>query len=383
MPSRIFLLMLLSLMLPPLQAATTGAVVDGVGPRVAALLASPFDGLAVKPQRGASARCPAPPEPYVEALAFRSKYEGSDRARDTLNTDAEADYKQATRPMQELEAGISELSDRYVRGQSGAAACALDWMYSWARADALLGEANMTGKAVRKWTLAAVAFNFLKIQGAPGLDSARLHEVREWMTRVAHVVIDEHEQIPPEKINNHYYWAAAAVGAAGIAAQQRELLDWATDAYRISVRDIDRDGVLPREMARRSRALSYHVFALQPLVMLAEMGRINGIDLYAEQDCAICRLINRVTDGLRDPSFFEKRSGARQVVEQKPDGRAMVWVAVLARACPGDERLMLLKTRYQPFSGRRLGGNLTDVYEHISKEMPNAVKSKACSHLWR
>jgi poly(beta-D-mannuronate) lyase len=346
-------------------------------------LASPFGVLALGTPDKRRMSCPAPPPPFTGVLDFPSKYEGSGKARDVINEEAEARYKEASRPMEVLEAGLTKLSDRYVHGQVAAASCALDWMQSWAQAEALLGDANMTGKAVRKWTLAAVAFNFLKIQDAPDLDAKKMQAVRDWMVKIAQVVIDEHSDIPPEKINNHYYWAGAAVGAAGIATQNRELLDWALDSYRQSVAAIDRDGVLPRELARRSRALSYHVYALQPLVMLAEIGRVNGVDLYAERDCALCRLINRVADGVRDPSWFAQRAGAKQAIDGRPDGRAMIWVAILARACPDDEKLMQLKAAYQPFSGRRLGGNLTDVYANISKELPNAVKSKACSHLWR
>lgn len=376
--------LLIALAATAVPAAVALPTVTGNGqPPLQQALASPFDGVVVRPVQGAAAKCPPAPEPFTDPLDFRSKYEGSDQARDTLNIAAEQAYKDATRSIQEFEAGISDLSDRYIRGQTAAAACALSWMQEWARAEALLGDANMTGKAVRKWTLAAVAFNFLKIKDAPNLDSAKLATVREWMARIANTVIDEHDLVRREKINNHYYWAGAAVGAAAIATQQRELLDWALENYRVSVRAIDEDGVLPRELARRSRALSYHVYALQPLVMLAEIGRVNGVDLYTEQDCAICRLINRVADGIKDPAYFEQRTGAKQVIEKNPDGRAMIWVAILSRACPQDEKLMMLKARYQPFSGRRLGGNLTDVYEHMSKELPNAVKSKACNNLWR
>ncbi|MDF3030909.1 MAG: algL [Moraxellaceae bacterium] len=385
MPSRKAMQALsLSALLATACSATAGPSPEALAEKTRPLLlASPFAGLKVKSLDDRRMNCPAPPAPFTGPLDFPSKYEGSGKARDVINEDAEARYKNLTRPMEEFEAGLTKLSDRYVHGQAAAAQCALDWMQAWAKADALMGEANMTGKAVRKWTLAATAFSFLKIQDAPGLEARKMQSVRDWMVRVANTVIDEHNDIPQEKLNNHYYWAGAAVGAAAIATQDRELLDWALDAYRTSVAAIDKDGVLPREMARRSRALNYHIYALQPLVMLAEIGRVNGVDLYAERDCAICRLINRVAEGVRDPTFFAQRAGARQVIEANPDGRAMIWVAILARACPDDEKLMKLKAAYQPFSGRRLGGNLTDVYENISKELPNAVKSKACSHLWR
>lgn len=331
----------------------------------------------------AGGTCPAAPTPHEGPLEFASKYEGSDHARDQLNLDAEARYKQATKSIQTFEAGLSELSDRYVQGQPAAAACALQWMLRWANADALTGPANMTGKAVRKWALAATAFSLLKLRDAPGLPQPDLEQVNEWLERVAALVIGEHQHIPASKLNNHYYWAAAAVGATGIAINDRALFDWSMSAYRRSVSDIDQDGVLPRELARRSRAFSYHLYALQPLVMLAEMGRVNGIDLYGEGDCAVCRLVDRVSSGLADPAFFENLTGARQHLPGADDRHGMVWLPLLAQACPDDTRLHALVVRYQPFRGRRLGGNLTEVFMHTRKERPHAVNTQACNHLWR
>ncbi|MCC2638946.1 MAG: Poly(beta-D-mannuronate) lyase (alginate lyase) [Moraxellaceae bacterium] len=347
-------------------------------------LGSPFGRIAIRTsaERGPG-KCPSTPTPYTFALEFPSKYEGSGKARDTLNRDAEDRYKKATRTLQEFESGLSELSDRHVQGQAEAASCALDWLDRWAGAQALMGSANMTGRAVRKWTLSAAAFSFLKIQEAPGLKPEAKARVSSWLRNVAGIVVQEHQHTPAEKINNHYYWAAVAIGAVGIATEDKALLDWSLAGYRRSVRAIDEDGLLPRELARRSRALSYHLYALQPLVMLAEMGRVNGIDLYVENDCALCRLVDRVTEGVADPSYFEQRTGARQIMEDGPDGRAMVWVPIMARACPDDARLQALSDRFRPFSGRRLGGNLTEVYAHTSKELPNAIKTKACNHLWR
>lgn len=347
-------------------------------------LGSPLGRIAIRTSvEQRQGKCPRVPAPYTSALEFPSKYEGSDHARDTLNRNAESRYKKATRTLQEYESGLAELSDLHVQGQAASAACALDWLDRWASADALTGPANMTGRATRKWTLSAAAFSFLKIHEAPGLDPDAKARVSIWLKRVAGIVVQEHQQIPPEKINNHYYWAAVAVGAVGIATDDRALLDWALAGYRRSVRAIDAEGLLPRELARRSRALSYHLYALQPLVMLAEMGRVNGLDLYIENDCALCRLVNRVTTSVADPSYFEKRTGAQQILGDGPDGRAMSWVPIMARACPDDPGLQELSNRFRPFSGRRLGGNLTEVYAHTSKELPYAIKTKACRHLWR
>lgn len=319
----------------------------------------------------------------MEALEFSSKYEGSGRARDALNTEADARYRLATRSIQAFETGLARLSDDHVRGEVGAGGCTWRWLLEWARADALTGPANMTGKAVRKWALAAIAFNRLKVGDAVPLAPAERQVVDHWMRRLAQQVADENDATPVGKINNHYYWAAAAVGATGIALDDRALFEWSMTAYRRSVRDIDAEGLLPRELARRTRALSYHAYALQPLVMLAEMGRVNGLDLYSEEDCALCRLVRRVSDGIADPAYFEQRTGARQVIEHGKEGSAMTWVALLAEACPGDPRLKQLAARYQPFVGRRLGGNLTDLFQHNRKERTHAINTQACDHLWR
>lgn len=346
-------------------------------------LASPFGRLEVAIRETGNASCRPAPTPFAGRMDFPSKYEGSDSARDTLNPDAEARYKLATRSIQAFEAGLSELSNRHVQGDAAAASCALAWLDRWAQAGALSGEANMTGRAVRKWALSAAAFSFLKLRDAPGLDSTRLARSRDWLRRIAEVVVAESDATPYTKINNHYYWAAAAVAATAVATDDRALLDWSMEAYRRSVRAITPEGVLPREMARRSRALAYHLYALQPLVMLAEIGRVNGIDLYAENDAALLRLVALVARGLEDDSFFEQEAGTRQVMPGKPDGQDLLWVPILARACPGDARLQALLARHAPFSGRRLGGNLTDVYAHHRKEHSHAIQTQACRHLWR
>ena len=57
--------------------------------------------------------------------------------------------------------------------------------------------------------------------------------------------------------------------------------DWAMAAYDNGVNQIRPDGTLPLEMARGRRAFHYHLYALAPLVLLAEFGEANQLDLYA------------------------------------------------------------------------------------------------------
>jgi poly(beta-D-mannuronate) lyase len=60
-------------------------------------------------------------------------------------------------------------------------------------------------------------------------------------------------------------------------------------------------------------------------VMLAELGMANGVDLYAENNGALKRLVQVGTQGLLDPSFFEKRTGVKQERSATPPGDAMGW----------------------------------------------------------
>jgi alginate lyase len=84
------------------------------------------------------------------------------------------------------------------------------------------------------------------------------------------------------------------------------------DAYRDGVRQITPEGTLPLEMNRAARALHYHLYALAPLVMLAEFGEANSINLYAERNFAIKRLVARCISGLQDHSYFVQHTGKEQ-----------------------------------------------------------------------
>lgn len=351
-------------------------------PAVAAPLVSPFAGLVVEAKGGKAMACEKAPKPYTGDMEFASKYAGSGKARDRLNPFAMFLYKRSIADIEVFEKGLAAATDRHVRGQAGAAACALSWMHDWAAADALSGKANGQGKAVRKWALAAVAFNFLKIAEAKSLDAGQVRVVRDWVSRCADQVMADHAGIDPLRMNNHHYWAAAAVAASAVASNRQDLLDWAQDIYGRAAAAIDADGVLATEMARGSRALEYHNFALAPLVMVAGILQANGKQPLALQDCALCRLVSRVEAGLRDPQGFARQAGEQQKFDAEVTGKVVPWVAPMAALCPGDTRLAALARQYAPASARRLGGNLTELYAGLDRSRPQG-RDGACTKLWK
>jgi poly(beta-D-mannuronate) lyase len=161
--------------------------------------------------------------------------------------------------------------------------------------------------------------------------------------------------------NNHAYWAGMAIGAAGIAIRERALFDWGLVRARIAIAQIQSDGVLPLERDRRTLALHYHVFALAPLVMLAEMATVNGIRLYDEGDHAISRLANRVIGGLADPPSFAALAGVAQEIQLPPAKTDLAWAEAYASRFP-DAHLAAWVGAARPLFDVRLGGDMTAAF---------------------
>ena len=95
------------------------------------------------------------------------------------------------------------------------------------------------------------------------------------------------------------------------------LYDWGLGTYTEAISRIVADGTLPLEMARGQRALHYHLFALAPIVMMAEYGEANGQDLYSERKGAVHLLVRRTMAGMLDNSYFAKQAGVAQDTPDK------------------------------------------------------------------
>lgn len=347
-------------------------------------LVSPWTGLVIVPRVGAgNIKCPTTPTPYTGDMDFPSKYEGSGSSRSTINPVALMNYKLATADIEDFEKGLAAMADRHVKGEPGAAACAMGWIQDWAKAGALAGDASAQGEAVRKWALGTVSFSYLRLQAGYTPDRRRDAVVREWLAARAAQVIAEQAQIPAERINNHRYWAAAAVGATAIVLDRRDLFDWSMESYRIAARAVDARGHLRTELGRGSRALFYHNYALTPLAMISDLGQVNGIDLLAENDCALCRLSGAVIAGVRDKGAdFFALTGERQQFDGVADGQALAWLAPLAAQCSGEAGVVAMARKYAPLATRRLGGNLGDTYQRVTGSR-SVSSSSSCRALAR
>ncbi|GAB7527764.1 mannuronate-specific alginate lyase [Pseudomonas sp. 3A(2025)] len=313
--------------------------------------------------------CEKTPTPYTGELVFRSKYEGSDKARSTLNVSAEKAFRDATQDITDLERGVSKVVMQYMRdGRPEQLDCALNMLTTWARADALESQQyNHTGKSMRKWALGSMSGAYLRLKFSDSMPLAnhqqQAQEIEAWFNKLADQVIRDWSNLPLEKINNHSYWAAWSVMSTAVATNRRDLFDWSVQEFKVAASQIDAQGFLPNELKRRERALAYHNYALPPLAMIASFAQANGVDLRPENNGALKRLGDRVLEGVDDPDEFAERGGHKQDMTDLKKDPKFAWLEPYCSLYQCDEKALEKKHEKQPFKTFRLGGDLTRVYD--------------------
>lgn len=291
----------------------------------------------------------------------------SDAKHSITDPTRHAAYEAAAKPFQEIEEATEHAADDFQStGSREAAACAAQLLVQQAQANAMTGSMSSNqAYYVQNWAIGALAIVWLKVQsaGAAALEvsPAQTAELQAWMKTVAAQVRDYfegmHEKNAGSGRNNHYYWAGFAVMSAGIAANDRSLYDWGAGTYKFGVDQIAPDGTLPLEMARGQRALHYHLFAIAPLVTMAELASANGEDLYAYKDSRIHLLVSRTIAGLNDNHYFEEKSGAPQDTPENGvvKGSDISWLPPYARRFP-DPAFTALLNRAPARAEGYLGG---------------------------
>lgn len=312
--------------------------------------------------------CETPGEPLV-TLDVKSKYKQDDSSRSTIDEEAEEAYSEAVEPLRDYVRALVKISNAYVRSSprnTAAAACTLTWLDTWAKANALTEMRTRQASHNQGQALGGIALAYLQIRNAPGLPDEQKKRIESWLNKLGQQVaaaMDKNKGVSGR--NNHRYWNGLSAMAAGIASNDRKLIEWGAESARIGLRQITKDGTLPLEMTRAKRARDYHVFAVEPLVATAELARTQGIDLYAENDKALSRLVNRVVDSVNDPSFFEKATGSQQ--EPYPeDGTVppsrIAWLEIYQSRYPSAKAEALLESK-RPVASSGIGGNTTLLFK--------------------
>lgn len=312
--------------------------------------------------------CTAPPAPYTASLQFRSKYEGSDKARATLNPAAEKAFRKKTADISEMERGVSKMVMQYMReGQRPQLECTLQWLGSWAQANALLStDYNHTGMSMRKWALGSLSSAYLRLKFSKSQPLApyrsQTQVIESWFSKLADQVVKDWSGRPLDKVNNHAYWAAWSVMSTAVATNRHDLFDWSVKQFRVAANQVDKDGFLPNELKRRQRALAYHNYSLPPLAMVASFAQANGVDLRNENNGALRRLGEKVIEGVEDQKSFDKKTGKGQDMTELKKHSKFAWLEPWCELYPCSAETREWKDEMGPYKTFRLGGDVTQVF---------------------
>jgi poly(beta-D-mannuronate) lyase len=271
-------------------------------------------------------------------------------------------YAASSGPYKELGAQIVNAADAYrTTGSREAAECAIQHMDAAAEDGVLTGEMSSNqAYYVQGWVIGAIAIAYLKVRDSGLILPEQQREILLWIGRVVPQTMNyfdiRRQKGTGDAENNHLYWAGVEISAAGIATDNRELFDWGMNTYRDGIAQIRPDGTLPLEMRRGQRALHYHLYAVAPLVYLAEFGEDNGLNLYAERDYSIKKLAIVSTQGLIDNSFFVKATGIAQYTPNgAPTAEEISWAKIYVSRFP-DATISKLLAEAPSLSYMYLGG---------------------------
>jgi len=290
--------------------------------------------------------CPAAPE-LPHNFATNSYY--IDEHHSIIDPALKKRYEDSVKGIEDFSRAVVKAADAYqTSGSRAAAQCVFSLLNSAAEQKVLTGRMD-GGQAsyVQGWNLGAWGVAYLKVRPSELSSPDQVRVVVAWLKKLAednrgYYDGKRQHRRPNDSDNNHVYWAGFAIAAAAIANDDRKLFDWGMDAYKHGVNYIQPDGTLPLEMERGQMALHYHLYALAPLIMLAEFGETNGLSLYAERNYAIKRLVTRCVSGLQDPTFFQQRTGVPQVTDPKVQAWQISWAQAYTRRFPAPEITELL-----------------------------------------
>jgi poly(beta-D-mannuronate) lyase len=307
-------------------------------------LRAPWDDLKISPTE-APYNCPEPPS-FSRTLDVQGYY--TDKKYSVTDAGKEAAFQKSVAGPTHLGQFAGLAADAWQsKGSRAAAACVYSLLSEAARADAWDDKMpDNNGVYMQNWMLSGTALAYLKVRGSGSGTPEQEAQIQQWFGRLA-VRVREYfdsgrKQPGSDAWNNHVYWAGLAVASAGIAENDADAFHWGLKTYEMGIHAIQPDGSLDAEMDRGQKALHYQLYALGPLIMLAELGEANGIDLYAEREGAIHRLVRFNLAAMKDPSVLEKRAEAKQEAKPPYSGLEIGWAVPYTQRFPNADLSALI-----------------------------------------
>jgi len=347
-----------------------------------ARLIAPFDVTALRKRWGKVTSpltgCPTPPQGprdlVREDFYTNKSHSVADPAKKKKALDKLA-------PLWEFTRVVNEMADDYVMSRPAdvnRAGCVLTWLDAWAKADALTGEISTWARYDTLWAAEIGAgMAYLKVRDAKGLDSQAKARVEGWLVKVARLAVADNDKFNAgtdqrrQPRSNLSYWTAAGAAVAGIAANDRALYDWSLETVRRALSFVTPDGAMPAEMNRQARAFVYHIWGLEPLMLVAACARSNGTDLLHENDGALPKVVAFMLRARREPQWFESLAGFPQQADSHPerwprkDSAAALEIFLALKPDPAVEAIV---APLRPVSTKFSGGNFTLLFATPSSQ---------------
>jgi poly(beta-D-mannuronate) lyase len=269
---------------------------------------------------------------------------------------------EATRTYGAFEHRITSGMNQWVAtGNEAEARCALEQMDAWAKANTLT---NYDPKAYSQswfqaeWTLASAGVTDSVLKQDKALDAAQQERVAVWLRKAAHQLISYEK--PDALGNNHHYWRALAATSIGVLSNDDKLFRYGVEVFKQAVGQEDESGAFPLEMARHENAIHYQAFALQPLIMIAEFGERQHVDMYGvtERGRTIRNAVMFLGQAMADPTVVKKYTDDVQKTHFSPGDIAELEF-YLARFGTEGVPSSITTLLQRPASATRVGGSTT------------------------
>jgi poly(beta-D-mannuronate) lyase len=268
----------------------------------------------------------------------------------------------ATRVYGEFERRITAGMNQYVAtGSHAESQCALAQLDAWAQAKALLDydpEESSQAWFQVEWTLSSAGVTDSVLVNDTTLDAAQQKRITAWLDTAAHKLISFEK--PDALGNNHHYWRALAAISIGVTASDDALFDFGVDTFKQAIGQLDDRGAFPLEMARHERAIHYQGFALQPLIVIAQFGARQNVDLYGYQahghslrDAIV--FFGRAVD---DPSLVQPYTSDTQLTDFG-SGDFATFAFYVARFGSASLPSSIVNALQKPTQDTRIGGSTT------------------------
>lgn len=288
--------------------------------------------------------CNTPP-PVVYNLDANSFY--GDAHHSIIDPALKKKHDDAVKPLEDFIRSIAKMSDKYIQDpvkNLSEGSCANQWIVSWAKQNAMLGEMKSNQSySERKWMLAGIGMVYGKTRSLIKVEENLIIET--WFKKLADLTIAHSDQYKGTR-NNHYYWEGLAVGVVGAITKDSKYLSWSKQVFSNAMDKIQKDGSLVEEMNRGKRAIHYHAFATAPLVVMSSI-----LDLQSDK---LRELVRFTYQAVLHPETIEKRTGFKQ---DEITSSNLGWLLIYIRRNPDGEISTFLKSKSSLYTSK-LGGNL-------------------------